>query len=59
MLQARTFKQNVDRMLRLSYWLFQPDGYGTTNERWPLILFLHGAGERGDELEQLKVNGIP
>ncbi len=31
-----------------------PDG-----RLWPLILFLHGVGERGDDLERLKAHGIP
>lgn len=26
---------------------------------WPLVLFLHGAGERGDDLEKLKLHGLP
>lgn len=28
-------------------------------KRWPLILFLHGAGERGYDVEQIKKHGIP
>ena len=28
-------------------------------ETWPLLLFLHGAGERGDDLELVKVHGPP
>lgn len=59
MLQAQTFEQHVDKTLRLDYWLSLPDTYGATDQRWPLILFLHGAGERGSDIEQLKVNGIP
>lgn len=31
----------------------QPD------KKWPLILFLHGAGERGNNLEVLKQQGLP
>ena len=31
----------------------------TTENSHPLILFLHGAGERGDDLSQLKKHGIP
>ena len=27
--------------------------------KWPLLLFLHGAGERGDDLELVKVHGPP
>lgn len=30
------------------YALYVPDGY-TTEKAWPLIVFLHGAGERGDD----------
>lgn len=45
---------------QLNYLLSLPDGYEQdTQKRWPLIMFLHGAGERGDDLEKLKVNGIP
>lgn len=28
-------------------------------EKWPLILFLHGAGERGNNLEKVKAQGLP
>ena len=28
-------------------------------KRWPMILFLHGAGERGDEIDLVKKNGVP
>ena len=35
-------------------------GYGENpQQKWPLILFLHGAGERGDDLNLVKVHGIP
>jgi predicted peptidase len=27
-------------------------------QRWPLILFLHGAGERGDNLQRVKRHGV-
>ncbi|MBT4785309.1 MAG: phospholipase, partial [Candidatus Marinimicrobia bacterium] len=30
-----------------------------SNKKWPLILFLHGIGERGNNLELLKLHGIP
>ena len=26
---------------------------------WPLVLFLHGAGERGDNLDLIKKHGLP
>lgn len=44
---------------RLGYLLFLPKAYERKAERWPLILFLHGVGERGGVLEQVKRNGLP
>lgn len=43
---------------QLRYWLYLPEDYGS-QEKCPLILFLHGAGERGDDLEKVKVHGPP
>jgi predicted esterase len=36
-----------------------PAGYAHTNLKTPVLLFLHGSGERGDDLEQLRHNGPP
>ena len=48
---------------QLNYLLFLPQDYGKEKaEKWPLILFLHGIGERGDslnDLDRLKVLGPP
>ena len=30
-----------------------------SRDSWPLVLFLHGAGERGSDLNQVKVHGPP
>ncbi len=50
-----TFEQTA----RLRYLLFLPQGYEhSPGEKWPLILFLHGAGERGDDLGLVKLHGI-
>jgi predicted esterase len=44
----------------VNYLLSLPDGYNTdTIEKWPVIVFLHGSGERGDDLEKVKVHGPP
>lgn len=44
----------------LSYLLFLPsDESAKTDAGFPLILFLHGAGERGDNLEAVKTHGPP
>ncbi len=42
----------------LNYLLYLPENYNE-NEKWPLILFLHGIGERGDDLDLVKKEGLP
>lgn len=40
--------------------VFFPAEYrGGADEKWPLVFFLHGSRERGDDLEKLKGRGIP
>jgi len=42
------------------YQLFLPRGYGVdANQQWPLVIFLHGSGERGTDIELVKKNGPP
>src|SRR5262245_49684786 len=46
--------------VKLRYWLFVPAGYAADEtKKWPLLLFLHGGGERGDDLELVKKHGPP
>jgi predicted peptidase len=53
-------KGDVANTVKLNYLLHVPDTYGKDPERkWPLILFLHGYGERGDDLEILKRQPLP
>ena len=42
----------------MGYLLFLPQDYDQ-KESWPLLVFLHGAGERGDDLELVKKHGPP
>ncbi len=44
--------------VNMDYLLYLPKDYDK-QESWPLILFLHGAGERGDNLELVKKHGPP
>lgn len=44
----------------LQYYLYFPEGYTPkTDEKYPLLLFLHGGGESGDSLVTVKRNGPP
>lgn len=48
------------REATLRYWLYLPNEYDTkANAKWPLVLFLHGSGERGDDIEKVKIHGPP
>jgi len=44
---------------KLDYLLYLPEGYGRSKEPWPLVIFLHGSGERGDNLQKVKKHGPP
>lgn len=42
------------------YLLSKPDGYDESPEKkWPLVIFLHGSGERGTDLDLIKKHGPP
>jgi predicted peptidase len=57
---ARQAAQSITITTSLKYLLFLPESYGREpDQHWPLILFLHGMGERGDNLERIKIHGIP
>ncbi len=55
----QTFEKTVTKTLSCKYLLFLPEDYGEKQQRWPLIMFLHGAGERGSDLKKVKVHGPP
>lgn len=58
--QELQFQGEVTRQVRLNYLLFLPQGYEADGtKKWPLMLFLHGAGERGTNLALVKVHGPP
>jgi len=52
----QSFTGKYEKEVAINYLLYLPKDYDK-KEKLPLMLFLHGAGERGDNLEQLKVHG--
>ena len=55
-----TGTQQTDVRETLNYYLYYPPGYSeTASEPYPLLLFLHGGGESGQDLEALKTGGPP
>lgn len=58
--QVHRFETEITQTVHLPYLLYLPPDYKPDSvQKWPLILFLHGAGERGDDLELVKKHGIP
>ncbi len=56
---AKHFEAKIATTVRLDYLLFLPKGYENSDKRWPLMLFLHGAGESGSDLDKVKIHGPP
>jgi len=56
---AKTFKSEAVKKFELNYLLFLPEGYKDKGQKWPLMLFLHGSGERGTNLSRVAVHGPP
>jgi predicted peptidase len=60
MQKPKQFKETIKTTLRADYLLFLPRGYDPKgSERWPLMLFLRGAGERGTNLAKVAFHGPP
>jgi poly(3-hydroxybutyrate) depolymerase len=49
---------NTNVSVQMDYLTYLPEDY-ESKDKWPLMLFLHGGGERGDDLELVKANGPP
>jgi len=60
--QQRKIKSDIieKNNISLDYLFYLPEDYKNDKEKkWPTILFLHGMGERGDDLELVKIHGVP
>ena len=54
------FQTEVTVKVGYRYSLYVPEGYDEAgSKKWPLIVFLHGSGERGEDLEVLARHGPP
>jgi len=58
--EARVFEKEITIQAKLGYLLSLPPGYDADpGKRWPLLVFLHGAGESGSDIEKVKIHGPP
>src|SRR5439155_10356362 len=56
LLEKRVYKKDK---ASLPYRLLKPDGYkDDAQDSYPLVVFLHGGGERGDDNEKQLVHGV-
>lgn len=54
------FKRTLTKTVTADYLLHLPRGYEAKGkQRWPLMLFLHGAGERGTNVQKVAAHGPP
>ncbi|MBU3189382.1 prolyl oligopeptidase family serine peptidase [Clostridium bowmanii] len=52
--------KTIKKAIKLEYLLYLPEDYSKeTDKKWPLVLFLHGSGERGENVEMVAKHGIP
>lgn len=64
--QEKIYRQQSERLNKvikvkvdLQYLIYLPGDYYTSDKQFPLVLFLHGAGERGNDIELVKRHGPP
>ena len=53
------YETTVNIPVKLNYYLYIPDEYNNTDSLFSMVLYLHGVGERGTDLNKLELNGIP
>ena len=49
----------TSRQLKIAYRAYFPENYDLNSEKMPIVFFLHGVGERGNDLDLVEVHGIP
>lgn len=57
--QAKRVEKEITVTIKLDYLVYLPKGYAKSEQKWPLILFLHGSGESGSDLSRVKRHGPP
>src|SRR5215212_5379458 len=54
------FEKKITKKVEANYLLFLPEDYKPKGEKkFPLMIFLHGAGERGTNLSKVAQHGPP
>lgn len=57
---SHVLDQQLTKPVRLNYLLHVPAAAkADAGRKWPLILFLHGSGERGGDVNRVRAHGLP
>lgn len=54
---AMVFEKEIVKKAELGYWLYLPKDYIKVDKEWPLLMFLHGGGEKGDNINRVLIHG--
>jgi len=57
--QPKKLSKEIMKKVEMDYLLYLPKDYNTAEKKFPLMLFLHGSGERGHDLNLVKKHGPP
>lgn len=57
-MRAERWRKTLEVPVDMPYLLYLPPGHAQRND-WPLVLFLHGSAERGNDPELLRRQGLP
>jgi hypothetical protein len=58
--QTKSFRRTITKQVSAEYLLFLPKDYkARASQKWALILFLHGSGERGTRIWLVAQHGPP
>lgn len=52
-------ESEISMVYKLKYNIYLPKDYREFDSEVPLVLFLHGVGERGDNIDHVETHGIP
>ncbi len=57
---SQVFSKKITKKVECNYLLYLPADYGKdAKKKWPMIMFLHGAGERGNNIKLVAKHGPP
>jgi len=59
MYETKKFTSPRASDISMNYIVTTPSDFDPSKEKLPLIIFLHGAGERGTDAEIVRIHGIP